>query len=207
MQLITMKRRDGQHGFTLIEMAVVMLVMALLLGGMLLPLSERAKSDRYKTTEQALQEAKEALMGYAISNVRLPCPDTNMNGSENAPCVAGAEGDLPYVTLGIARNDAWNNPLRYRVDPNYAITITNPLPAANGYLVRNLEAAPVTLATDPAAIIFSYGENGLPDDDNNNGNNIYIQDVPSEVPFFDDSLVWLSKNTLMNRLVAAGQWP
>ncbi len=225
MQLMPLSLTKEQQGFTLIEMAVAMLILALLLGGMLMPLSERVKTDRYKETQLILQEAREALLGYAISNGNLPCPDTTSpatpDGTADSPCGGIVEGYLPYVTLGMGRSDAWNNPLRYRVDPNFTIAITNPLPVANGYLVQNLEAAPVTLTTDPAAIIFSCGENGLPDDDNdaagggntpscnNPGapNGTYIQDVPSDAPAFDDSLVWLSKNTLMNRLVTAGQWP
>ena len=210
MQLMPLRRIKSEHGFTLIEVAVVMLILALMLGGLLMPLSERVKTDRYKATKQTLQEAQEALLGYAVSNGNLPCPDTTSpvtaDGVADSPCAA-TEGYLPYVTLGMGRSDAWNNPLRYRVDPNFTIVITNPLPVANGYVIQNLEAAPVILATDPAAIIFSYGDNGLPDDANNNGNSIYIQDVPIETPVFDDNLVWLSKNTLMNRLVAAGQWP
>lgn len=225
MQLEALERHGDQSGFTLVELAVVMLIMAVLLGGLLLPLSERVKSDRYNETEATLQEAREALLGYAVSNGMLPCPDTTApntpDGIADSPCAGAVEGYLPYITLGMGRNDAWTNPLRYRVDPNYTIVITNPLPAANGYLIRNLEAPPVTLATDPAAIIYSCGENGIPDDENdaagggntptcnNPGaiNAIYIQDVPNEATIFDDSLVWLSKNTLMNRLVAAGQWP
>jgi len=226
MQLMPSNLCKDQHGFTLIEMAVVMLILTLMVGSLLVPLSDRIKNERYKESKLALQEVREALLGYAVSNGNLPCPDTTSlttaDGVADSPCAGGGEGYLPYITLGMARSDAWNNPLRYRVDPAFTVVITNPLPPANTYIVQNLEAAPATLATDPAAIIFSCGHNGLPDEENdasgantatcNNpgtASNTYIQDIPHGYPeyTFDDSLIWLSKNTLMNRLVAAGQWP
>jgi prepilin-type N-terminal cleavage/methylation domain-containing protein len=86
-----------------------------------------------------------------------------------------------------------------------------------------------------AAIIFSCGKNGRPDPTNplntidknktNDADGVrntdascsnkkgpggqsktYIYDIYVENEF-DDILTWLSKNTLMNRLVAAGKWP
>ncbi len=74
------------NGFTLIEMAVVLLIIGLLLGGVLAPLSTQIDNDRRKETSNTLKQISDALLGYAVANVRLPCPDTNGDGLEDTPC-------------------------------------------------------------------------------------------------------------------------
>ena len=43
---------QSQKGFTLVEMAVVLLIIGLLLGGLLMPLSEQVNSQRYGETRE-----------------------------------------------------------------------------------------------------------------------------------------------------------
>jgi type II secretory pathway pseudopilin PulG len=112
-------------GFTLIEVTVVVLVVTLLLGSLLYPLSAQLQQRRISSTQRDLDEAREALIGFAMANGRLPCPDTDGDGLENARglgdaatdgCAGGVYvGALPWATLGTARADAWGNQLRYRV--------------------------------------------------------------------------------------------
>lgn len=61
-------------GFTLVEMAMVLMIVGLLLGGLLVPLS--AQMDQVKTNEtRRMQESiREALVGYALIYGYLPCP-------------------------------------------------------------------------------------------------------------------------------------
>lgn len=68
------KHSRNQSGFTLVELAVVMLIVALLIGGMLLPISAQHDVTARLTTEKSLTDIREALIGYAIVNGRLPCP-------------------------------------------------------------------------------------------------------------------------------------
>ena len=215
-----------QGGFSLVEMAIVLLIVGLLLGGLLAPLSTQMNSGRVKSTQQILQSVSDALIGYAITYGRLPCPDTTGDGLEQTPpCPTGAnsEGNVPWVTLGVGRKDAWGLPLRYR--PTLAYT-TAPLPdptsITGGLRVEDLTGTALT-AVDPdapAAIIFSCGADGIPNGENdanltpntnatcvNPGtpNNIYVADAPIENTY-DDTLIWLSKNKLLARLVAANKW-
>lgn len=128
------ERQRRAMGFTLIELAVVLLVVTLLLGSLLYPLGAQLQQRRLSNTQQALDEVREALIGFAMANGRLPCPDTDGDGLENARgigdaasdgCAAGAySGGLPWATLGTARADAWGNQFRYRV--------TNEFTRANG---------------------------------------------------------------------------
>lgn len=135
--------RVKSRGFTLIEMAVVLLVVTLLLGGLLVPLSTQIEQRKISETQKLLEEAKEALIGFALANGRLPCPaSANSNGQEsfaagssavNGNCSNFFDGFLPAATLGfnpVDSNgyaiDGWGltqNRIRYAV-ANTEIGIT-----------------------------------------------------------------------------------
>jgi prepilin-type N-terminal cleavage/methylation domain-containing protein len=130
-------------GFTLIELAVVLIIVSLLLGGLLVPLGTQISQRNVQTTQGQLEEIREALLGFAVVNGRLPCPTTTTNptnpqyGLEDASCSLATDpswtavGYLPWKTLGVAAYDAWGvgrnaaaDPwtgyFRYRVHPNFA---------------------------------------------------------------------------------------
>ncbi len=219
-----MHHRSKQGGFTLIEMAIVLLVIGLLLGGLLTPLSNKIESERYKESSRELDKIVDALMGYAVANRRLPCADTDDDGFEDVGANCNDEGSVPWATLGVGREDAWGNSIRYRVDAGFT---TAPIPdpadtdVGNSLSVVDQSGVPLTpnYPDAPVAILFSCGNDGLPNGENDaNGaddsatcvnpgapNPIYVQDVPAAS--FDDLLVWLSKNRVLNRMVAAGKWP
>lgn len=66
---------NKQTGFTLIELAMVLFIVALVLGGVLTPLSTRLEQANRKQAEEVLKEIKSSLIGYALVNGHLPCPD------------------------------------------------------------------------------------------------------------------------------------
>ncbi|WP_269531257.1 hypothetical protein [Chitinimonas sp. BJYL2] len=70
-------------GFTLAEVAVVMAIIALLLGGLLSALPNHMRQKQIQETEASLQTLREALMGHALSHGHLPCPDINLDGEED----------------------------------------------------------------------------------------------------------------------------
>ena len=126
--------RRPDSGFSLVELAIAVLVMGLLLGGLIVPLSAQVEQRRILTTQKQLEEIKAALMGFAAANGRLPCPATNAsNGAErfmnppgdspaNGVCETFANGFLPAATLGLApvdaqgfALDAWDARIRYAV--------------------------------------------------------------------------------------------
>lgn len=113
-------------GFTLIELAIAILIISLLLIGLLGPLSNRIEQKDRQATQAQLSEIKEALLGFAIASGRLPCPDTDAppDGIEN-PVGGGANctnvsGTLPFTTLGVIATDSWNNGFTYRVTGAFA---------------------------------------------------------------------------------------
>jgi len=106
------------RGFTLVELAVVIAIVALLLGALLVPLATQVQGRNIKETRQSLEEIKEALLGYAVTQGRLPCPDTDRDGLED--CGAGnpwdvLEGFLPWQELTVPATDAWGRIFRYVV--------------------------------------------------------------------------------------------
>ncbi|MCF6282439.1 MAG: prepilin-type N-terminal cleavage/methylation domain-containing protein [Candidatus Polarisedimenticolaceae bacterium] len=214
--------RSRECGFTLIEMAIVLLVIGLLLGGLLTPLSTKIEGERYKESRNELSKVVDALMGYAVSNQRLPCADTNGDGVEDVGANCSNEGTVPWLTLGAGREDAWKHPIRYRVDAGFTTApILDPAVTISSFSIVDRAGAALTPADPggPVVILFSCGNDGLPNGENNangadnnptcenpgNPNTIYVQDVPDAN--FDDHLIWLSKNRLLNRMVAAGKWP
>ncbi len=117
-------------GFTLIEMAVVLLIVGLLVAGLLGPLETQLEARDRRQTLADLQQIADALYGFALTHGRLPCPDADGDGRADpafdpadpasAQC-AGAAGQLPWVELGTAIGDAWGNRFDYAVSaPRYA---------------------------------------------------------------------------------------
>jgi type II secretory pathway pseudopilin PulG len=117
-------------GFTIIELAVALTIMAFIIGGLAIPISTRLAEQQYIDTQASIDKAVEALLGFAVNNHRLPCPDVstlaadNRDGLEdvtNLPvgaanpisgCHAGfagiqsaangaSWGDIPWRTLGL----------------------------------------------------------------------------------------------------------
>ncbi len=74
------------RGFSLAEMAVVLVIVALLIGGMVLPLSVQRELKLFSETESILANAKEAVLGFAVVNERLPCPATANSAGREAFC-------------------------------------------------------------------------------------------------------------------------
>ncbi|MGZ8256366.1 MAG: type II secretion system protein, partial [Gallionella sp.] len=71
-----MKTTPKTLGFTLIEMAMVLMIVALVLGGMLPVISGQIEQQRTNETRKQLAEIREALLGFVVTNNRLPCPAT-----------------------------------------------------------------------------------------------------------------------------------
>jgi prepilin-type N-terminal cleavage/methylation domain-containing protein len=244
-----------QNGFTLVEMAIVLMIVGLLLGGMLVPLSAQMDQRNVSDTQKSLAEIKEALIGYALANGRLPCPavPSTPTGQTVSGVSAGTEvplssnicsiltGVLPWATLGVNETDAWGNRYTYRVDTNFSDSNSNttygsgcsPSPAptnasfalCSSGTINVLSAATggVTIAGNIPAVIISHGKNAAgayttqgtylavgnnPDEKENSdgsANPNYVSHTPT--PTFDDLVVWISPNILLNRMVAAGKLP
>jgi len=114
-------------GFTLVELAVVMAIVALLLGGLMFTLSAQKDQRDFEETRRRIEQARELLLAYSITNGRLPCPATATSAGDEQP-IGGAttcttsNGWLPAKTLGYQQTDdngyaldAWGGRIRYAV--------------------------------------------------------------------------------------------
>lgn len=127
-------RPAAVHGFSLVEMAVVLVILGVLLSGLLTTLTAQQSAQRALESERLGLQVREALLGFAAINGRLPCPadpalpesDPNA-GLERTPtaagCTGGDRGSLPWATLGLPQLDAWSRRFTYNVSPLFARTV------------------------------------------------------------------------------------
>ncbi|MDQ5916609.1 MAG: hypothetical protein QG584_2503, partial [Pseudomonadota bacterium] len=108
MQPSAGKAREAllSHGFTLVELTIVLVIIALLAGGMLVSLSAQQESAARSTTERRITEVIEALSGYAAANGRLPCPAAPASTGVESPlgggdCANDWDGFVPARTLSL----------------------------------------------------------------------------------------------------------
>lgn len=124
------------RGFTLIEMAVVVTIAAILLTLGVKGMTSMLSSTQRSATQDNLNGVRNALLAYFAANHRFPCPDTGpvagrdgvedrtTAGNPTTTCAAGASpgagiGTVPYSTLGLTRAqalDGYGNFITYRVD-------------------------------------------------------------------------------------------
>lgn len=132
--------RIGQLGQTLLIMLLLLLVGAsAFIYNRLTPAKLDLAKD--KVTEDALEQARIALIGFAAGNSLaapqrpgdLPCPDRNNNGQDDdGACntVGTRIGRLPWITLGLPDlRDGDGERLWYAVSDNFK---TNPRTACSG---------------------------------------------------------------------------
>jgi prepilin-type N-terminal cleavage/methylation domain-containing protein len=170
------------RGFTLVELAITMGIIALLLGMIMVPLGTQVDQQRYAEVQRQLEIIRDALVGFAIANGRLPCPATATtptttagSGVELGTCTsaATAEGVIPWTTLGVPETDAWGRRFTYRVTSCFADALPGaPLApcvaagtALSSFLITENGDITVTngttnIATNIPAMVVSHGKNG-----------------------------------------------
>lgn len=234
-----------QGGFSLIELAVVLVIIGLLIGGGIAALDATTEQTRRSDQRRQLEHVREALYGFAMSRGRLPCPDDmadatapDPDGSEDRsgtpPACTTDSGALPWVTLGLARRDAWGAPLLYHVEPAFAddpaagadasfglgtaatVTVRN---GAGAVIVDNTPALVVSVGPQGGQVWTAGGlacpgaAQGFSSDETENcdGDDTYVdagyrttEDTDGR---FDDLLIWLPDPVLKARMVQAGRLP
>jgi len=118
-----------QNGFTLVEIAIVLLIVTILLGYTVALFPRQQELKQYREVDRKMDEVIAAIIGFAQVNGRLPCPaipdsagkedfdTTDKDGCDNFG------GFVPVNTLGLVGRlnadslllDPWGNPYRYYV--------------------------------------------------------------------------------------------
>ncbi|MDR2188858.1 MAG: type II secretion system GspH family protein [Azonexus sp.] len=170
-------------GFSLIELAIVLVIFTLLAGGLMMTLSAQQETRRLTEVRRQLADIREALIGYALANGRLPpaADPTLASGTVGAGVATEdlEKGVLPWATLGLPETDPWGQRFTYRVVPEFADKIdentvpkcdppasTPPPPVQASFALcsqGNITVADGTanIATELPVIVISHGRNGL----------------------------------------------
>jgi prepilin-type N-terminal cleavage/methylation domain-containing protein len=121
------KGRLLQAGFTLVEIAIVLMIVGILLGYTVALFPRQQELKQYRAVEQEMDRVIEAIIGFAQVNGRLPCPAIpNSGGNEDGGGATDCNnygGFVPVNTLGLTGKlnpdtlllDPWGNPYRYYV--------------------------------------------------------------------------------------------
>ena len=245
-----------QTGFTLVEMAMVLMIVGLLLGGLIPTISSQMERQHSNETRKQMDEIQQALIGFAIINGRLPCPASSTSNGVESPttgtgiCDHSYDGYVPAATLGVTSAvdsqgnkgfavDSWGNRIRYVATSSNSNAFTKPngmsttgisalapnllvCSTATGITISSCAAGTSLTSNGVPVVIFSTGKNGAQgsagtdeaanlDGTNANNNRTFVSHTPSPSTAangeFDDIVIWLSPNTLLNRMVAAGKLP
>jgi prepilin-type N-terminal cleavage/methylation domain-containing protein len=137
--------KTRQRGFSLIEIALVLVIVGLALGGIVAAIGPQLDNKNVRDTQERIKQASDAIMAFAMVNRRLPCPAAATSGGQEQWCTnalgaCGAiitaptaapmhgrcanpnNGFVPARTLGLGDQgpngviqDAWTFGLRYGV--------------------------------------------------------------------------------------------
>jgi type II secretory pathway pseudopilin PulG len=230
------KTPKKQRAFVLIEIAIALFVLALVLGGILVPLNQQVQQGKIRDTQKAISDINEALIGFVMINGRLPRPATSStNGLENAAACANeaaCTGFIPWTTLGSAKLDAWGNLIQYSVTPafaNAAFALTTV--GTKTIQERDAAATLVNYATQVPVVVWSPGPENFGTNDagvaransssgvtnadeitNNAATVTFIRRVASDNAGatggeFDDLVTFIPTSVLVGKAIAAGKLP
>jgi prepilin-type N-terminal cleavage/methylation domain-containing protein len=199
-------------GFSLIELAIVLIIIGYLMGYLLIPISAKKDQQHLKSTQKTLEEIKEALLGFAVKPIydddyaaspivgppRIPCPARYGEYAPGHPeeevgrediTLCGQEGFLPWKDLKVGRYDVWGNPFRYRAAIAFSTTGRN---VGIDNISNNIGSLNVVNRqgnitwtvgnSHVAAIIFSDGKNNKADDDNADKDQTFVHDGSVYMP-------------------------
>jgi prepilin-type N-terminal cleavage/methylation domain-containing protein len=156
------RRPRPPRAFTLLEVMLALLILAILLAGISVPLATQVALRRHEETRRVLDEARDAVLGFAATQGRLPCPASASSRGEESFVPGGSaldgrcsnfhDGFLPAASLGLSPLDAegfardgWGTPanrVRYAVfgDGRAVGGVANPLTRTNGMRQATLAA-------------------------------------------------------------------
>ena len=126
-------------GFTLVEIAIVLLIVTILLGYTVAMFPIQQDLKKYRQVDREMDEIIEHLIAFAQVNGRLPCPDTSTDAVAPVNTIDGVEdrvgtndceaffGFLPGRTLGL------------NGDYDAAGRLVDPWGSGYGYAVSNID--------------------------------------------------------------------
>jgi prepilin-type N-terminal cleavage/methylation domain-containing protein len=178
---LSSSKPPANAGFSILELAIVLLILGILGGASIPLLKARISREATLKTREHQSQSIGAIAAFVEKNHRFPCPadpkitgaDYGLEPKERKCHKAKAEGILPFRTLGISEvyaKDGFKRFMTYAVDPNladrdYENQIEN---ALGGWItVKNEDGFSVISdqkGKNPnyvAFVLISHGESGI----------------------------------------------
>ncbi|MGV0974422.1 MAG: type II secretion system protein [Azonexus sp.] len=218
------------NGFSLVELAIVLVIVALLTSGLLLGISAQRNAAENIDAQRQLESIRDALTGFALTRGRLPCPappnlaNTDANaGLENC---AQQHGVLPWVTLGLPETDPWGNRFTYYASSSFTAALPSgalasfTLDTDGNANIKASTSSTGNVASNLPAVVVSHGSraagawqpngtqmSGAAGDELENANATLTFIAAQPGNSFDDLLTWVIPSILKSKMVAAGRLP
>ncbi|MES2961144.1 MAG: prepilin-type N-terminal cleavage/methylation domain-containing protein [Pseudomonadota bacterium] len=175
-----------KKAYSLIELSIVILIVAILISGALTVFSGSANNTKITTTKTRIDEIYKALGGFLLVNGRLPCPASviaikstdatyGVEGTAAGTCTAGGGvyasgssnlvyGLVPVKTLGLPNEyaeDGFEGKIAYIVEKNFTASSTFKNATATATMtLTELPGGVSQVITDDAILaLVSYGSN------------------------------------------------
>lgn len=162
----------GSRGFSLIELAIGLVIVAVLLSSLLVPLVTQVDQRRTAETQRLLDDARSALIGFVAANRRFPCPAADANNGIEDPPGGGActiaVGFLPAATLGLTpvdrrgfQNDPFGNDsnrIRYAIARPASGVPADTFTTTGGMTVATMTSIAAAAGGSPGALLLVCSE-------------------------------------------------
>lgn len=181
-------RASSCYGFTLLEMSLVLLIVALLAASILTGATVDTHQEKYAEMEARLDRIEAALISFRKRNDRIPCPGDlatlptaaayGVEAANLGACTGGAPaanysdnnsvgGSLPAKTLGLSdadMYDPWGGKILYAVDARLtaANAFSSLYPVTDTTIgdITVLDTGGNTVTANAAIVLLSHGPNG-----------------------------------------------
>lgn len=167
-------RGKSRAAFTMVELAVVLVIIALMMGQFIKFSIEGQKNLKEQVTKEKIAFIMQAIEDYAKANNRIPCPADGsllLNDAEygledisSGNCDNISSGlsfgvvpihelniDLKYMT------DGWGRKFSYIIDED----LTSSLSAPSNIEIRSINDSGATSTSNASVVVISHGENGF----------------------------------------------
>jgi prepilin-type N-terminal cleavage/methylation domain-containing protein len=201
-------------GFTLIEIAIVMVIIGILAGGGAFVMGMLTSRKARNESVDYLHQAKQALLSYASAQGKLPEASADTDGT-TTDGDGQAEGYLPYLDLKLKPTDFYKRVLKYELNPSLDADLRSTCSALKAGLAGDPDVVDGDGSTDAfsvAAVLVSAGPrdgdgdgdvfddvpSGSHQGDNTDGTPNYIRFPPGD--FFDDLVAYIGEHELYGEL-------
>lgn len=163
-------------GFTLIELSIVLVIIAIIAGSVLSIGTYQTETAKIEQTQEKLKAVQEALAAYVMINGALPCPADGELAETNASyaladCTAGTQiaaenmyvGVVPARTLELPDEfvlDGWGKRITYAVHEDFTTPANFAAPPSGSFLTVETITAAQQRTEQAAYILLSHGHNG-----------------------------------------------